>query len=284
MSDGINELVYDPRSDNTLVDQRSDLRDPSNYGHTDTWVEGTSDGGHAGGTTWDNVMGIKNAIAADDWVGIGVGVVGLSVDVGGFWGDPIGTCAAQIAGVFLEHLHPLRAWLHLLSGNPEMVKGYAGTWERIRDEMYAIGTEYRQAVFDETHLWWGAAGDAYRVEAGLLGDFCASVGAVADCMALAALKIAEVVNTFRTMVRDTLANLAAVLVNLSIKAAFGGPVGWSVGIAQGTARIARAADKIGAYITMLMRVLDKFGAYVGALKNLVDLESKMAQARTAGGK
>jgi hypothetical protein len=255
---------------NPLIDKRSDIdnayEDASSMGGG--FVEG--DGWEKGITAIEAGQEIAAGIKSGDWIEVGLGVVAGGLDVVSAAFDPIGYAAGQLVSWMMEHLEPLRKVLHGLSGEPNMVKGYAGTWERIGGEMEAVGTSYTSAAESETSFWAGEAGGKYRTHAHHLGNLARSTVIASDALKTAAEMAAELVTGVRTMVRDVISALVGYLVSLVVEELCTLGLATPVVIAQGVSAIGRAAAKVATFLLKLGKSIAKLAPFLVALRDILD--------------
>ncbi|PXY23021.1 hypothetical protein DI005_23300 [Prauserella sp. PE36] len=231
----------------------------------------------AQGTSVSTVIDAVNQVKSGDWASALASGSALASDVLGAVADPIGAVAGQLIGWMLEHVEPLRMVLHQLTGNPDMVQGYADTWTNISGRMAEQGEDYLKRVPDETGDWSGEGGDAYRASAVSTIQLCAGAAQGADAVSSAAAKMKDVVAAVRTAVRDILADLAGGLVSAAIQAA-------TVVLAPGAVktiitRIAKAGIDIANWITKLAVVISRLSAVIVDLLQALD---ELERAERAG--
>ncbi|NHD18904.1 MULTISPECIES: hypothetical protein [unclassified Actinopolyspora] len=278
--------ILDESSDNSLVDDRSNVRDDSNYDFLTSPTEdplgyfdkSSSPSGWAGGTTADNFANIADGIESGDWVAVGLAGAGIGLDAVGAITDPIGFVAGQLFSWMLEHIEPLRATMHALAGNPGMIKGYASTWDNIEKTMKSVGSDYADSSVRETSGWPSEAGKAYRAEAAEFAEVCKSSAEAARGLATASYKMAEVVGAVRSLVRDLLAGLAGAMVSYALELA--GTLGAAAPlvIEQALTRIATTGGKIARTIAKLVQTISALGDLLGPLKTALEGLNKTAQA------
>lgn len=263
----------DNRSDNPLIDQRSDLRE--NYLQDLNPVENvglpSADGGPgfmAGITAFEAGWAIAEGIDKGDWKLALSGLAAGALDVAAAALDPIAYVAGQLFSWMLEHIEPARAALHALSGNPDMVKGYAQSWTNVEQQMLSVAQDYRDAAAGEAPGWTGEAASAYRNRAAETAGVCGGVAGAAHGIATLTQGMAEVVNGVRTAVRDILSAIAGSMVSWAIEIAASLGTATPLVVAQATSKIAQVVSTVARTIAKLDTVL---GAAITALVALRDL-------------
>lgn len=255
---------------NPLIDSRSDInnayQDPSSLGGG--FVEG--DGWEKGITAIEAGEEIAAGIQSGDWIEVGLGVAAGGLDVVSAMFDPIGYAAGQLASWMMEHLEPLRKILHGLSGEPNMVKGYAGSWQRISGEMATISREYLDAAEGGTSFWTGEAAAKYRSRAHHIANLATATSGAADTLKTAAEMASELVAGVRTMVRDVIASLVGYLVSLVVEEVASLGVATPVVIGQGISAISRAATKVANFLLKLGKSISDLAPLLIALRDILD--------------
>lgn len=231
----------------------------------------------AQGTSVSTVIDAVNQVKSEDWASALASGSALASDVVGAIADPIGAVAGQLIGWMLEHVEPLRMVLHQLTGNPDMVQGYADTWTNISGRMAEQGEDYLNRVPEDVGDWVGAGGDAYRKSAVATIQLCAGAVEGADAVSSAAAKMKDVVGSVRTAVRDILADLAGGLVSAAIQAATG--VLAPSAVKTIITRIAKAGVDIANWVTKLTLVISRLSAVIADLVQALD---ELEQAEQAG--
>ncbi|MEU5695090.1 hypothetical protein [Actinosynnema sp. NPDC020468] len=220
------------------------------------------------GTIVDSVQQLCEQISGGDWPSAVMSGAGLAVDVTGAVLDPMSFLSGQVVGWMLEHVEPLRALLHQLTGNPAMVEGYANTWRNIAQRMAEQAKEHAERLGAGTADWKGAASDAYRRHAVELIGRAAGGAFSAAGLAEAAAKMKDVVDTVRGGVRDILADLVGTLVSCTIEVLTG--VGAPDAVRRALLQIGKAMLKAEDLLMKLGLVVAKLGALLTDLQQLQD--------------
>jgi len=265
----------DNSSTNPLVDQRSDLRNNylqdynplENLGAPDV-ESGT--GFMTGITAFEDGWTIAQGIDQNDLGLIISGVAAVSLDVAGAVVDPIAYVAGQLFSWMLEHVEPARAALHAVTGNPDMVKGYAATWANIENEMLTLGQEFDQVARTGVSQWTGHAADGYlRTAIGIAGIAKGAAGG-AHGIAGITLAMAEVVGGIRVAIRDLLATLAGALVSWAIELACTVGMAEPVVVSQATVKIAQVVRTVANMLRALGKALASALTWLVQLRDLFD--------------
>lgn len=273
----------DNKTDNPLVEGSTDLR--NNYAQDLNPFENmgapdpaTGPGFMAGVTAFEAGWAIAEGIDKGDWKIALSGVAALALDVAGAALDPIAYVAGQLFSWMLEHIEPARAALHALSGNPDMVKGYAQSWTNIEKHMLTVSQEFGRASAEEAPSWTGEAASAYRNRAAEIAGICGGVAGAAHGIASLTTGMAEVVNGVRTAVRDILSAIAGSMVSWAIELAATLGVAAPLVVAQATSAIARVCSAVAKILFKLETVL---GAAITALVALRDVLDGLVRQQAA---
>ncbi|MFD0200363.1 MULTISPECIES: hypothetical protein [Saccharothrix] len=265
----------DDASTNPLVDQRSDLRNNylqdanplENMGAPDA-EQGT--GFMTGITAFEAGWTIAQGIDQNDLGLIISGVAAAALDVASAAVDPIAYVAGQLFSWMLEHVEPARTALHAVTGNPDMVKGYAQTWTNIEQEMLKLGEEFQQTARTGVPSWTGDAADGYLRKADAIAGIAKGAAGGAHGIAGITMAMAEVVGGIRVAIRDLLATLAGALVSWAIELACTLGAAAPLVVAQATAKIAQVVRIVASLLKALGKALSSALTWLVQLRDLFD--------------
>ncbi|GAA3463608.1 hypothetical protein ACFFSW_30665 [Saccharothrix longispora] len=265
----------DDRSDNELVDQRSDLR--HNYLQDLNPLENTGvpdaesgTGFMTGITAFEAGWTIAQGVDQNDLGLIISGVAAAGLDVASAAVDPIAYVAGQLFSWMLEHVEPARAALHAVTGNPDMVKGYAQTWTNIEQEVLKLGEDLQRGAHTGVPSWTGEAAEGYLREVDAIAGIAKGAAGGAHGIAGITLSMAEVVGGIRVAIRDLLATLAGALVSWAIELAATLGAATPVVVAQATAKIAQVVRIVANMLRALGKALSSALTWLVQLRDLFD--------------
>lgn len=269
-----------------LIDSRTDIR---NIYHFSALGGGLDKGGgwENGLTAVEEGKEIGEGIRNGDWAKVALGGAGAGLDLlcAGF--DPIGYLAGQLTSWMMEHLEPLRLVLHGLAGEPDMIKGYAATWENIGKEMDKVSVGYAAAADRTSAFWGGPASDAYRSHAHHVANLAEAAAGAADTLKTAATMAGELVAGIRIAVRDVIAALVGELADLVAEELGSLGAATPAVVAQGSAEIARTTTRVGKMLVKLGHAISELAGLLAALRDMLDgvyaeLKALSENKRTAG--
>ncbi|HEY6425492.1 MAG TPA: hypothetical protein VIY28_20075 [Pseudonocardiaceae bacterium] len=213
---------------------------------------------------------IGDGIAKGDWAKVALGGVGAGLDMLSAGTDPIGYFSGQLASWMMEHLEPLRKVLHGLTGEPDMIKGYAASWGNIGKEMGAVTADFAAAADGTSWSWGGQAGDAYRSQAHHVAELAHAAAGAAETLKTAATMAGELVAGIRITVRDLIAALVGYLVDLVAEEVCSAGLATPVVVAQGAEEIGRVTFKVGTFLVKLGDAISKLAWLLTALRDMLD--------------
>ncbi len=255
---------------NPLIDRNTDIR--TRY-HDPYSLGGGLDeggGGEKGLTAVEAGEEIGVGIANGDWGKVALGGVGAGLDMLSAGFDPIDYFSGQLVSWMMEHLEPLRKVLHGLTGEPDMVKGYAASWGNVSTSMGAASAGYAAAADATSGFWDGPAGEAYRSQAHHVANLTEAAAGAADTLKMAATMAGELVAGIRTTVRDVIAALVGYLVDLVVEEACTLGLATPVVVAQGVEEISRVSVRIGESLTKLGKAISDLAGWLVALRDMLD--------------
>ncbi|GAA1213568.1 hypothetical protein [Prauserella alba] len=230
------------------------------------------------GTSLSTVVDAATQMKEGDWASAAASLGMVGADVLGAVTDPIAAVAGQLIGWMLEHVEPLRMVLHQLTGNPDMVAGYANTWSNVGSHVAEQGVQVVEDFKNGTTDWQGEAKGACAERMVACVQQMAAATQAADAISKAAMKLKDVVNSVRAYVRDILADLAGGLVSAAIQAA-------TVVLAPGAVKtilmkISKAGIDIAEGVAELTVVITRFNNVVVDLMQSLD-EVERAYEKTS---
>ncbi|MDR6595741.1 hypothetical protein ACFFSW_13865 [Saccharothrix longispora] len=234
---------------------------------------GTGDNGWATGISIaESAMDTFNGVKGGDWVGAGLGMVGLAADAAAMAIDPFGTLMSSAAAFLMEHVQPLKDMLDWLAGNPPVIESYSTTWTNVATELGAIAEDYASAVSTGLAGWTGAAAEAYAENSKVHGDALSGAASAAGTVGTVVGMMGMVVAFVREVVRDLIADLVGKLIAWVLEAAFTLGFGTPVIVAQAVTAISRWAAKIAKIVQDLLDAIKRVSPL---LKRLVEIFEKI---------
>lgn len=256
---------------NPLIDSGTNVRNMYQQHPTSLGDEFVKTGGWEKGlTAVESGEEIGDGIAKGDWAKVALGGEGAGLDMLCAATDPIGYLSGQLASWMMEHLEPLRKILHALTGEPEMIRGYAATWSNISTEMGAVSAGYAAAAEGTRWVWGGPAGEAYRSHAHHVANLVKAAAGAADTLKTAATMAGELVAGIRITVRDLIAALVGELVDLAAEELGSVGLATPVVVAQALEETARVTSRVGKVLTRLDEAIHGLEWLLAALRNMLD--------------
>ncbi|NKY34644.1 hypothetical protein HGA13_16405 [Nocardia speluncae] len=226
--------------------------------------------GIAAGTIAPEAWQIVSSFQEDPSIMGAVEAFGATTDiVGQVAADPFGFVGGQIAGWMLEHVDPIRLAFDALLGNPGMIAAYAGTWEKIAQELTTIGADWQTAVTTDIAEWSGLAATAYRTFAVDAVDRLGAAAGAAAALQTIMTKTGEIVEAVRGLVQAILGSLAAALITWTIELAFSAGTAAPIVAGQAAAQIAGSTSRVSVLVQRLTDVLKDIEPYKEALKSVL---------------
>ncbi|TCJ95295.1 WXG100 family type VII secretion target [Nocardia alba] len=231
--------------DNALLSDGVDYRDTyyqednfllSNVGKPTGGEE--PDGGIMKGTlagdTWENGLGLYNAMTGDGAIMTKVDAISKAAGTAGDWAsagsmfakaikgtstlakfDPFNFLGAQLMSWMLEHVEPMRKSLESITGSPDMVQAYSDSWKAIAESLTTTAQEWAAALDTGIGEWAGEAAQAYVATATELTGQIAEKAAVAEVLSECNTAMKGIVETVREIVVEILSNLAGMLAEMT---------------------------------------------------------------------
>ncbi|MFG1770287.1 WXG100 family type VII secretion target [Nocardia salmonicida] len=186
------------------------------------------------GDTWENGLGLYQAMTGDGAVMDKVGAISKAAGTAGDWAstvsmfskaikgtstlakfDPFNFIGAQLMSWMLEHVEPVRKSLESITGSPDMVQAYSDSWANIAKHLTTTAEQWATALDSGIGAWSGDTADAYRATATELTGKIAEKAAVAEVLAECNKAMKGIVETVREIVVEILSNLAGMLAEMT---------------------------------------------------------------------
>ncbi len=230
---------------NNLLQEGVDYRDTyyqeSNFLFSNVGVPKGGDEPDAGimkgtlqGDTWENGLGLYNAMTGDGSVVTKVDAISKAAGTAGDWSsavstfgkaikgtstlakfDPFNFLGSQLMSWMLEHVEPVRKSLESITGSPDMVQAYSDSWTKIATHLTETAQQWAAALDSGIGEWAGAAAEAYAATAKDLTGKIAEKAAVAEVLAECNKSMKGIVETVREIVVEILSNLAGMLAEMT---------------------------------------------------------------------
>lgn len=117
---------------------------------------------HSGAGLLDSGMGVIEGVKDKSWVDAALSGVAVGFDVVATVSDPLGSLFAAGIGWIIDHLDPIKGWFDDLTGNPEAVKAFAGTWLNVSIGVGAVRDDFETESGKSLDGMKGPNIEAYR--------------------------------------------------------------------------------------------------------------------------
>jgi len=160
----------------------------------------------------DDYKGIADAIDSGDWIDGSIAGLGAALNVASVAIDPFSTLLSMGIEWAIEQVQPLKEALDWLAGDPTTVETHAMTWDRMSNELFAIGEELQGLVDTDLQGWQGEAANNYREMLDVNVDVAGMLAGTAAGMGSATRGAGMVVQMVREFVRGFIADCIAKVV------------------------------------------------------------------------
>ncbi|HEV8555881.1 MAG TPA: M15 family metallopeptidase [Actinophytocola sp.] len=235
---------------------------------------------------FNDVQNTSSAIERGDWIGAGLGVSNVAMDVIGLGGDPLGAISQAGFGWLIGHIKFLREPFDKLLGDPTSIMGSAQNFTKAANDLSSTANQYRQAIRGETANWTGAAADSYRTagatQAQNLDSFSEVTKAMSGAMEGAGKMLAEVRKAVMDVINQACNRIVMIIIEALAEAwgSFGASI--AKGIAQSVTTAVQSAQKCISKIQKLISTFQKIMQLVQKVMQLVKAVKQIMQ--TIGGK
>ncbi|WP_162830089.1 DUF6531 domain-containing protein [Amycolatopsis palatopharyngis] len=243
--------------------------------------------GYTGIGIAESAVDLASGISDGSWVAVGLGAVGVGLEVLSMVVDPIGTLASYGVSWLIEHVQPLKEALDWLAGDPPVIQSFSETWANVAAEVSAVAGDLGNEVNTGTAGWSGEAADAYRQASAEQADAIAGAATLSEGISVGVMIMGEVVAAVREIVRDLVGELVGKLITWALEAA--GTLGFATPLiaVQATAAISKAINKIADLIRNLVKTISNVSPLIrrviDKLDEIIQALAKLARKFSPGG-
>ncbi|SFB61831.1 RHS repeat-associated core domain-containing protein [Amycolatopsis marina] len=243
--------------------------------------------GYTGIGIAESAVDLASGISDGSWVAVGLGAVGVGLEVLSMVVDPIGTLASYGVSWLIEHVQPLKEALDWLAGDPPVIQSFSETWANVAAEVSAVAGDLGNEVNTGTAGWSGEAADAYRQASAEQADAIAGAATLSEGISVGVMIMGEVVAAVREIVRDLVAELVGKLITWALEAA--GTLGFATPLiaVQATTAISKAISKISDLIRKLVKTIGNVSPLIrrviDKLDEIIQALAKLARKFSPGG-
>lgn len=239
-------------SDNPLVVQPSDR----------SW--------HSGAGLIDSGASYCEAIAGENWVDAALSGVAVGFDVYATVSDPLGSLFAAGIGWIIDHLDPIKTWFDELTGNPESVSAFAGTWQNVSTEVGSVRDEFRENASSRLQGMSGPNVEAYREHVDKQVQKLDLMSKGARAISLGFDGCAVLVGFVHGLVRDALAQIAGAICSYVAELVITLGAATPLVIHQATTRVSALCAEVLPKIKGLKNSVRDLDSLISSLKDILN--------------
>ncbi|GAA4109351.1 hypothetical protein GCM10022415_02470 [Knoellia locipacati] len=215
-------------------------------------------------------MGVANSIKDESWVDFALSGVAVGFDVVATYSDPLGSLFAAGIGWIIDHLDPIKGWFDDLTGNPEAVSAFAGTWLNVSIEVGGVRDDFKSESDSKLEGMSGPNIAAYRehVRNELRKLKILEVGSGAMSVGFEACAV--IVGFVHGLLRDALAQIAGAICSYVAELVITLGAATPLVIHQATTRVSALAAEIVPKIKGLKNSVHDLDSLVSKLKDILN--------------
>lgn len=105
---------------------------------------------------------LVRAIENQSWLEGGMAAFSFVMDTVAMVSDPLGSLIATGLGWLMDHLSPLKDWLHQLTGDADQVRAFAQTWSNAAGQLTTAASELQRKVQADLSEFAGINAEGWR--------------------------------------------------------------------------------------------------------------------------
>ena len=221
---------------------------------------------HSGTGLLDSGTSLCESIGQQDWVSAALSGVAVGFDALATYSDPLGSLFAAGIGWIIDHLDPIKSWFDDLTGNPEAVAAFAGTWLNVSTSVGIARSDFERDAEQKLGEMKGTDVDAYREHVDTEVQKLQLLTYATRAVSMGLEGAAVIVQFVHGLLRDALAKIAGSICSYAAELVFTLGAATPLVIHQATTRVAALVAEIGPKIS-------------GLKTSVTDLDSLMHQLR-----
>jgi len=225
---------------------------------------------HTGAGLLDSAVSLGEALHDKSWVDSALSGVALGFDIYATVMDPLGSLFAAGIGWIIDHLDPIKGWFDDLTGNPEAVSAFAGTW---LNTSIAIGTVKTDFEADANKKLEGMSGPniaTYRGHVKNEVNKLKILETASSGMSIGFEVCAVIVGFVHGLLRDALAQIVGAICSYVAELVITLGAATPLVIHQASTRVSALAAEIIPKIKGLKNSVNDLDALVSKLKDILN--------------
>ncbi|MEO5609065.1 MAG: hypothetical protein ABIQ61_01425 [Ornithinibacter sp.] len=218
----------------------------------------------------DSGVSLYQALENKDWVDAALSGVGVGFDAVATYSDPLGSLFAAGIGWIIDHLQPIKGWFDDLTGNPEAVVAFAGTWSNVSTSIGLARYDFERDADTKMSQMQGPSAQAYRKHVAWevqKMDFL-SKGTRGMSYGLEAAGV--IVGFVHGLIRDALSQIVGAICSYVAELVFTLGAATPLVIHQATTRCSALAAEIGPKISGLKNSVTDLDSLLRELRDILN--------------
>lgn len=218
----------------------------------------------------DSGVSLCTAIGDKDWLDAALSGVAVGFDVVATVSDPLGSLFAAGIGWIIDHLQPIKGWFDDLTGNPEEVMAFAGTWLNVS---YALGVarfDFERDADTKMGDMTGPGVAAYRRQVRDELDKLDLLRNASRGVSMGLEAAGMIVGFVHGLIRDALATIAGAICSYVAELVFTLGAATPLVIHQASTRVSALAAEIGPKITGLKNSVTDLDSLLRELRDILN--------------
>ena len=225
---------------------------------------------HSGAQLLDSVVSTGEAIHDKSWVDTALSGVALGFDIYATISDPLGSLFAAGIGWIIDHLDPIKGWFDDLTGNPEAVSAFAGTWLNTSIAIGSVKADFEENANNKLEGMSGPNIATYRGHVKNEVNKLKILETASSSMSVGFEVCAVIVGFVHGLLRDALAQIAGAICSYVAELVFTLGAATPLVIHQASTRVSALASEIIPKIKGLKNSVTDLDSLVRELKDILN--------------
>lgn len=224
----------------------------------------------AGTGLLDSGVSLCTALGDKQWLDAALSGIAVGFDVFATVSDPLGSLFAAGIGWIIDHLEPIKGWFDDLTGNPEEVFAFAGTWLNVSYSLGVARFDFERDADTKMGDMTGPGVQAYRRQVKEEIDKLDFLRTASRSVSVGLEVAGTIVGFVHGLLRDALSQIAGAICSYAAEFIFTLGAATPLIIHQASTRVSALVAEIGPKITGLKNSVTDLDSLLHQLRDILN--------------
>ena len=218
----------------------------------------------------DSGVSLCTALGDKQWLDAALSGIAVGFDVVATVSDPLGSLFAAGIGWIIDHLEPIKGWFDDLTGNPEEVFAFAGTWLNVSYSLGVARFDFERDSDTKMGDMTGPGVRAYRSQVTEELEKLDFLRTASRSVSLGLEVAGTIVGFVHGLLRDALSQIAGSILSYVAEFVFTLGAATPLIIHQASTRVSALVAEIGPKITGLKNSVTDLDSLLSELRDILN--------------